>query len=67
MVRIRKRRDHLRTDKKTKKSIEVRGGHYIDLSEGIMKALNASEHDELSVTKAKNDFGDTEIRLSLLE
>jgi len=67
MVRIRKRQNHVRQNKRTKKHVEVVGGYYIELSKGVMDALSAEEGDELSVSKGKNDFGETELRFSLLK
>jgi len=54
-------------NKKTKEHVEVIGGYYIELSQGIMDALNASEGDELTVAKAKNSFDETVMQFALLK
>jgi len=67
MVKIRKRKDHLRMNKKTKEYVDVKGGYYVELSEAAMKALDASEGDELSITKVKDQFDATVLQFAVLK
>jgi len=54
-------------NKKTKEHVEVIGGYYIELSQGIMDALEAKEGDELSVTKVKDSFDQPVMQFALLK
>lgn len=67
MVRIRKRKDHMRQNKKTKEYVEVTGGYYIELTEGMMSALEATEGTEVSVTKVKDSFDNTVLQFAVLK
>jgi len=67
MVKIRKRKDHIRQNKKTKDYVDVKGGYYVELSEAAMKALDAEEGDELSITKVKDQFDATVLQFAVLK
>jgi len=67
MVKIRKRKDHLRMNKKTKEYVDVKGGYYVELSSAAMTALGASEGDELSITKVKDQFEETVLQFAVLK
>jgi len=57
----------MRMNKKTKEHVEVIGGYYIELTEGMMSALNATEGTEVSVTKAKDSFDNTVLQFAVLK
>jgi len=54
-------------NKKTKEYVDVKGGYYVELSEAAMKALDASEGDELSITKVKDQFDATVLQFAVLK
>lgn len=67
MVKIRKRKDHLRMNKTTKEYVDVKGGYYVELTAGMMSALNAEEGSEVSVTKVKDSFDNTVLQFAVLK
>ena len=57
----------MRQNKKTKEYVEVTGGYYIELTEGMMSALDAEEGTEVSVTKVKDAFENTVLQFAVLK